>query len=230
MRAAASNDLQVRALPSAQHLDAPTLNDHLPGLIDELAQMFKTLRRNVQHLDALVCKVIQENTGLLSELGIKLERRTFDLWPLVEALVHDLHPVAQTASARFVNQVPDDLVVYADAELLRRVFENVVANAIAYTPRGEVLIGARRSGTEGSVECWVSDNGAGIPPERLEKVFDKSETDPAKDGGWGLGLAIVKTFIEAHDGIVNVESTEGVGSTFHFTLPPEPLAAASRAP
>jgi signal transduction histidine kinase len=193
------------------------------------AQMFKTLRRNVQHLDALVCKVIEENTGPLSELGIKLERRAFDLWPLVEALVHDLHPVAQTASARLINQVPDDLVVYADAGLLRRVFENVVANAIAYTPRGEVLIGARRCATEGSVECWVSDNGAGIAPERLEKVFDKSETDAAKDGGWGLGLAIVKTFIEAHDGSVSVESTEDLGSTFRFTLPPGPSAAVARA-
>lgn len=183
------------------------------------AQMLKTLRRNVQHLAALVGKVIEENTGLLSQLGIKLERRAFDLWPLVEALVHDLHPVAHAASTRLVNRVPDDLVVYADAGLLRRVFQNVIANAIAYTPRGEVVIGARQSGAEGIFECWVSDNGAGIPPERLENVFDKSESDPDKDDGWGLGLAIVKTFVEAHDGRVSVESTEGLGSTFRFTLP-----------
>ena len=193
------------------------------------AQMFKTLRRNVTHLDALVGKVIEENTGLLSELGIKLERRTFDLWPLVEALVHDLDPLAHNAGTRLVNQVPDDLAVYADAGLLRRIFQNVIANAIAYTPRGEVLIGARQSesGVHGTLECWVRDNGEGIPRERLEKVFDKSETDPGKDdGGWGLGLAIVKTFVEAHDGAVSVESKEGVGSTFHFTLPPPPSAAA----
>jgi hypothetical protein len=190
------------------------------------AQMFKTLRRNVQHLDALVDKVIEENTGLLSELGIKLERRTFDLWPLVEALVHDLHPVAHAAGTRLLNEVPDDLVVYADAGLLRRVFQNVIANAIAYTPRGEVLIGARQSesGVHGTLECWVRDNGEGIPRERLEKVFDKSETDPAKEGGWGLGLAIVKTFVEAHDGAVSVESKEGVG----LDLPLHAAAAAKR--
>jgi len=190
------------------------------------AQMFKTLRRNVQHLDALVGKVIQENTGLLSELGIKLERRTFDLWPLVEALVHDLHPVAHAAGTRLVNEVPDDLVVYADAGLLRRVFQNVIGNAIAYTPRGQVVIGARQFGPERAFECWVSDNGAGIPPERLEKVFDKPETDPEKEGGWGLGLAIVKTFVEAHDGSVSVQSQEGLGSTFRFTLPPRQGALA----
>ena len=191
------------------------------------AQMFKTLRRNVTHLDALVSKVIEENTGLLSELGIKLERRTFDLWPLVEALVHDLDPLAHGAGTRLVNQVPDDLAVYADADLLRRIFQNVIANAIAYTPRGEVLIGARQSefGAEGTLECWVRDNGEGISPERLEKVFDKSATDPAKEGGWGLGLAIVKAFVEAHDGVVSVESKEGLGSTFRFTLPPRQSAA-----
>jgi len=191
------------------------------------AQMFKTLRRNVQHLDALVGKVIEENTGLLSELGIKLERRTFDLWPLVEALVHDLHPVAHAAGTRLLNEVPDDLVVYADAGLLRRVFQNVIGNAIAYTPRGQVVIGARQFGPERAFECWVSDNGAGIPQERVEKVFDKAETDPGKEGGWGLGLAIVKTFVEAHDGSVSVESREGLGSTFRFTLPPRQGAPAA---
>jgi two-component system phosphate regulon sensor histidine kinase PhoR len=191
------------------------------------AQMFRTLRRNVKHLDALVGKVIEENTGLLSELGVKLERRTFDLWPLVEALRHDLDPIALGAGTRLVNQVPDDLAVYADAGLLRRILQNVIANAIAYTPHGEVLIGARQSesGPQGTLECWVHDNGEGIPPDRLAKVFDKSETDPEKDGGWGLGLAIVKTFVEAHDGAVSVESKEGLGSTFRFTLPPRRSAA-----
>lgn len=54
----------------------------------------------------------------------------------------------------------------------------------------------------------------------------KSQTDPGKEGGWGLGLAIVKTFVEAHDGSVSVESREGLGSTFRFTLPPRQGAAA----
>jgi signal transduction histidine kinase len=189
------------------------------------AQMFRTLRRNVKHLDALVSKVLEENTGELSQLGIRLERRRFDLWPLIEALIHDLDPVAHTGSTRLVNQVPDDLAVYADAGLLRRIFQNVIANAIAYTPHGEVVIGARQSGAQGVLECWVSDNGEGIAPERLEKVFDKSETDPGKEGGWGLGLAIVKSFVEAHDGTVSVESREGLGSTFRFTLPPNPQGA-----
>ncbi len=181
-------------------------------------QMLKALHRNVQQLEWLVGKVLEENANLQTEVGVKLQRREFDLWPLVESLIHDLHPVAGTASTQLINRVPDDLVVYADASLLKRVFQNLIANAIKYTPRGEVIIGAREPGAEGMVECWVSDNGAGIPEEFLEKVFDKGETDPENEGGMGLGLAIVKTFIEAHGGQVTVESKAGVGSTFRFSL------------
>ena len=61
--------------------------------------------------------------------------------------------------------------------------------------------------------------GAGIPGELLEKVFDKGETNPENEGGMGLGLAIVKAFTKAHGGQVTVESKEGVGSTFRFSLP-----------
>ena len=182
-------------------------------------QMLKALHRNVQQLEGLVNKVLEENANLQTEVGVKLTRRAFDLWPLVESLIHDLHPVAGTASTQLINSVPEDLVVYADADLLRRVFQNLIANAIKYTPRGEVVIGAGEPGEEGAVECWVSDTGAGISEEFLEKVFDKGETNQENDGGMGLGLAIVKTFIEAHGGMVTVESKTGIGSTFRFSLP-----------
>lgn len=187
----------------------------------EAAQMLYALRRNVQHLEALVAKVLEENTNLQTEVGIKLARRELDLWPLVEALIHDLHPVAGSASTRLINKVPDDLVVYADASLLRRIFQNLIGNAIKHTPRGEVVIGAREPGADGAVECWVSDNGAGIPEELLDKVFQKGERDSENSDGTGLGLAIVKTFAEAHGGTVSVESDTAVGSTFRFSLPPK---------
>ncbi|MEO7387481.1 MAG: HAMP domain-containing sensor histidine kinase, partial [Gammaproteobacteria bacterium] len=133
--------------------------------------------------------------------------------------IHDLQPVAGTNTTRLINNVPDDFVVYADASLVRRVLQNLIANAIAYAPSGEVVIGARQTGAEGAVECFVRDNGGGISPERCSTVFDKHETDPDKDGGLGLGLAIVKTFVEAHHGVATVESELGAGSTFRFTLP-----------
>ncbi|MDB5337357.1 MAG: sasA [Planctomycetaceae bacterium] len=191
----------------------------LPGCSAETTQMLKTLRRNVRHLELLVGKVIEENTNLQTEVGIKLERRELDLWPLVESLIHDLHPVAGTSSTLLLNRVPDDLVVFADASLLRRIFQNLIANSIKYTPRGEIIIGAESRHADGIVECWVSDNGTGIEPDRLDKVFDKLESDHLHEGGLGLGLTIVKTFVEAHGGQVTVTSQPGQGATFRFTLP-----------
>ena len=185
----------------------------------QTTQMLKALNRNVQHLETLVGKVIEENTNLEAEIGVKLERREFDLWPLVESLTLDLQPVAQTTTTRLTNAVPEDCVAYADASLVRRIFQNLIANAITYTPRGDVIIGAQSGGAAGDIECFVRDNGGGISADRCHVVFDKHETDPEKEGGSGLGLAIVKTFVEAHEGKVTVESELGVGTTFRFTLP-----------
>ena len=186
----------------------------------EAARMFNALRRNVQQLEKLVSKVVEENTNLETEVGFKLVRRSFDLWPLVETLIHDLHPVAGTSSTRLSNQVPDDLVAYADASLLRRVFQNLIANAIKHTPRGEIVIGAKLLDPEGGVECWVSDDGAGIAPELLDRIFEKGEAGPGNENSTGLGLAIVKSFVEAGGGKVTVESKPGAGSTFRFSIPP----------
>jgi two-component system phosphate regulon sensor histidine kinase PhoR len=185
----------------------------------EVGRMLKALRRNVSHLEKLVSNVLEENSHLRTEIGLTLERRETDLWPLVEALIHDLSPVAGTASTRLVNSVPEDLVAYADASLLRRIFQNLIANAIKFTPRGEIVIGAIEVDGSGTVECFVKDDGSGISAEFLDRVFEKGETDDPNNDGKGLGLAIVKTFVEGHGGTVRAESQVGKGSTFRFSLP-----------
>jgi signal transduction histidine kinase len=166
--------------------------------------------------------VIEENTDLISQAGANVEWRRFDLWPLVESMVQNLQAVAAPKGTQLFNRVPHELEVHADASLMRRVFQNLIANAIRFTPNGEVEIGATR-GAEG-VLCWVQDSGAGIAPDRLESVFELFESDATKEtgSGSGLGLAIVKTFVEAHGGRLFVESELGHGSKFQFTLPERP--------
>lgn len=182
-------------------------------------QIFTVLHRNVAKLQAMVAKVLEENTNLRTEVGVKLERRYFDLWPLVEGLIHDIRPIGGSGSTVLINEVPMELVVYADASLLRRVFQNLIGNAITYTPRGEVRIGAQERSGDDRIECWVKDSGKGIPPHLLGQVFQKGEGDVSRAESSGLGLAIVKTFVEVHGGAVHAESDEGKGSTFRFTLP-----------
>lgn len=211
----------LRTPLSAISLAASVLDLKLAGRCDDAGvdAMLKTLQRNVRNLEALVERVLKESAHIDSLAGVQLEYREFDLWPLVEALFHDLEPLAATGNTALVNEVPVDLRVYADASLLRRVIQNLVANAIKYTARGTVVVGARGLGADGPIECWISDNGAGIPTDRLDKIFEKLETDADDGAGTGLGLAIVKTFVEAHGGKVTVDSEEGVGSTFRFTIP-----------
>ncbi|MBK9177819.1 MAG: sensor histidine kinase [Flavobacteriales bacterium] len=186
---------------------------------EESALMIKTLHRNVGQLEALVAKVLEENANLLSEDGLSLERRHFDLWALVEAVVQSMGPVAESAGARMTNSIPLDLVVYADANLLRRVFQNLLSNSIAYSTNGEIRIGAKRNEADGGMECWVADNGTGIEKQRLERIFDKGEGDSERTDSTGLGLAIVKSFVEAHGGTVHAESEIGNGTTVRFNLP-----------
>jgi signal transduction histidine kinase len=193
----------------------------------ETARMLKTLHRNGRRLEELVDHVLKESDHVGTDAGVKVEAREFDLWPLVETAVRDLQPLAETAGTQVRNAVPDELTTHGDAGLMRRVLQNLIANAINFTPRGEVTVEARASGPHGGVECWVRDNGAGIPADRLEVIFEKGETDSSHEGATGLGLPIVKTFVEAHGGNVTVESKEGVGSTFRFTLPGKSETAAT---
>ncbi len=184
----------------------------------DTSRPLKALHRNVQHLEELVRKILDENVHTEVDAAVRLERRTFDLWPFVESLVVELNAVAEMARTRLVNAVPDELVVYADASQLRRILQNLFANAIKHAPGGTVVIGARAMDAAGGVECWVGDDGKGIPRELIGRVFDKGETD-SQTGGAGLGLAIVKTLTEAHGGTVSVESQEARGATFRFSLP-----------
>ncbi len=224
-----AHDLQTPLF--AISLAGRVLENRLPklGFTPDSAQMLKTLRRSVQQLEGLVRKVLDENSNLgnledqKTDDGIKLERREFDLWPLVESMMEEIQPVAESAKARLINQVPDDLVAFADASLLKRVFQNLLSNAIRYAPGGEIVVAAKDTDANGpaagGIDCWVTDNGAGIPKDMLASVFNKGESDPDHVEGTGLGLAIVQKFVKAHGGTVSVESTAGKGSTFRFSLP-----------
>lgn len=185
--------------------------------------VWQLLRRNVRQLEELVGKVLVENVNIEAEAGFKISPRLLDLWPLVESVREGLLPIADAAGTRLNNNVPQDLLVQADAGMLRRVIQNLMKNAISYAVGGNVTVGAVMASVGSMIEVTVSDDGEGIPADRIELVFEKLESDQSRDGssGMGLGLAIVKAFVEAHGGTVSVTSELGQGSTFLFTVPME---------
>src|SRR5207249_2479265 len=118
-------------------------------------------------------------------------------------------------------ELPETLVS-ADADRLRQVFFNLLDNAIKYTPSGCLIsITARPSASE--IEVCLADNGPGIAPEHLPRIFERFyRVDKARSrelGGTGLGLSIVKHIVQAHGGRVWAESELENGSRFYFTLP-----------
>jgi PAS domain S-box-containing protein len=113
-------------------------------------------------------------------------------------------------------------LVAADKDRLRQVLSNLLSNAIKFSPDGgTVTVGARQEGTQLTV--WVADQGVGIPPEAVSRLFSKffrvDNSRTRNIGGTGLGLALVKEIVEAHQGRVWVESELNSGSTFYFTVP-----------
>ena len=144
------------------------------------------------------------------------ERRTFELWPLVQRLIVDLRSISSQHDITVVNEIPRDLTVWADAGLISQVFQNLLGNAFKYAARGRVVVSAQDDNgtvTLRGARQWVRDP-AGYAVQNLRQA----RTDPEKEGT-GLGLAIVKQIVEAHGGTVSAESTHEVGATFTFTIP-----------
>lgn len=129
----------------------------------------------------------------------------------------------QTSKHRFELSFPDDFpAIHGDEARLRQVLDNLLTNAIKYSPDGGVItVGGRF--TAQNVTVFVRDEGVGIPEIELPHIFDRfyrvDDTLSSKTQGTGLGLYLVKAIVETHKGTINVKSQVGHGSNFYFTLP-----------
>ncbi len=132
----------------------------------------------------------------------------------------------QTDRHQFILDFPDDLpLALADERRLRQVFDNLISNAIKYSPRGgKITIGARRR--EDKIMAFVQDEGVGISEEELDAIFESfyrvDSSLRRSTQGAGLGLFLVKAIVQAMGGDVWVQSRPGQGSAFYFTLPIAP--------
>ena len=130
--------------------------------------------------------------------------------------------LAHRAEVELLCDSPDSVgVVLADRSLLARVFDNLLGNALKFTPKGGTITLSAEAGST-SVTFRVRDTGPGIPKEDLEKIFERfkqGRNSGGLDRGMGLGLAIVSQALKLHDSTIAVESTLGEGSVFSFSLP-----------
>jgi CheY-like chemotaxis protein len=154
-----------------------------------------------------------------------------DLRKFAADVVEQLRPSATAKQQRLEAVVPDSPIkVWADADCLIQIFTNLVHNAIKFTPvEGRVNVVVSRGGQHAHV--FVTDTGRGIPTDVIPTLFNPfsriGQTREVGEKGLGLGLSIVKTLVELHGGVVSVQSKEGEGSTFRFTVPLSPAVRES---
>lgn len=154
--------------------------------------------------------------------GIKFEPRKINFKHSVANNIREVEDHAIEKNISIKNEIPDDLVIYADGNLLSVVFRNLITNAIKFTHNaGTIIITAKVE--NGLVEVAVIDTGIGIPKEHQYKLFridaNFSRVGTANEASTSLGLILCKEFIEKHKGRIWVESEANKGSEFRFTLP-----------
>lgn len=168
---------------------------------------------------------IIEDLDVISNLEsgvIGVQAKRMELKALVDEMIDGLRTQAATRSIKLRNAIADEVWVHADRDRLAQVFQNLLDNAVHYgRDGGTCTVQAFDLGQEVLVE--VADDGPGIAPEHLPRLFERfyrvGKSRARNEGGSGLGLSIVKHIVEAHGGTIAVKSTEGGGTTFSFTVP-----------
>jgi two-component system sensor histidine kinase BaeS len=166
----------------------------------------------------------------LAEAGqLRIEPELTDLSALIGRVLTNVAPRAKGEGISIVTDLASDLpLISVDSQRIGQVVSNLVDNALRHCPEGgQITVRTKLAGE--AVQVDVVDQGPGLSPEELSLVFERfyrgDKTRSRATGGAGLGLTIVKQLVEAHGGRVWVESTEGQGATFSFTLPlPSPEA------
>ena len=142
------------------------------------------LRGNINRLSERVRQVLRGEVGLGTSFQAEFE--LLNLRPQVDDIIRDLGPLAISAGTEVKNEIPHEVQVHSDAQLLSQIMQNLLSNALKFTSQGTVEIGARYVDAEGSVECWVKDSGEGIAPIRLTRCLRGLRPVPNRKKWLGL--------------------------------------------
>lgn len=191
-------------------LDDDDLTDYQRGPLE-------IIQRNSERLLTLVSDLLSSRRGQLI-----ISPHAVDVAELVRASISAARPRAAESGVRLRFDAPEQLEAHVDSARISQVLDNLVSNAIKYSPDGgEVTVSLRSE--DNHVVCSVSDNGMGMSEqdqkEAFAKFFRSESVRNSAIPGVGLGLSISKAIVEAHGGTVSLRSAKGYGTTFTFALP-----------
>lgn len=212
------NPLHVIALSAHAIMERAPIGERRP--VERILRSASRAQRMIRDLLAI---------GAIDTGNLSIDVKRVDTSRLLLSTVESQQDVAAEASVILSSDLSPSLpAVLGDEERLLEVLENLIGNAVKFTPPGgTITVGA---GTRGDhVLIWVKDTGAGIPPEQLPHVFDRFWQAKKKERrGLGLGLSICRGIVKAHQGLIWAESTVGVGTTVFVSLPADSEQHAGR--
>jgi NtrC-family two-component system sensor histidine kinase KinB len=194
------------------------LEEKVGPLTEKQAELLVAAREEADRLDRILGELL--DIGRIESGNVPIERSPVPPHTLVSEAVEPHRNAARDGGVSLAVILPENLPrVWVDPARINHVFANLLSNALKYTlPGGTISVSAKEEGEY--VLFQVSDSGVGIPARYLPRLFEQFFRVPEQRPGTGvgLGLAIVKEIVEAHGGTVGVESREGAGSTFRFSL------------
>jgi signal transduction histidine kinase len=192
-----------------------------------LANIDAAASKMAEQLDQLV-----DSTRISMGEELELRRGRIDLVVLASRIAAEQRQTTQNHHIEVATS-RTELLVHADAVQLARVLDNLVSNAIKYSPNGgEVTIRISQDDRDGSRDAVlaIEDHGLGIPAADRDRIFEhfrRAGNVAGRIGGTGIGLASSRKIVEQHGGSITVESVEGAGSIFTVRLPLGPMSSTS---
>ncbi len=204
---------------------AENMIDGLLGHVNEKQSAYLSrITYNTERLTRMINDLL--DLSKIEAKRIEVKFAPVSLPELISEVVESLQKIAQEKSVSLRIHHQGNLpVIHGDTDKLHQILTNLIQNAIKFTQDGGQVLVTSDLPEPHLVELCIADTGCGIPPNQIEKVFEKfyrADSAPAGTRGAGLGLAIVKSLIDLHGGRIWVESALGVGSRFSFTLPVDP--------
>jgi signal transduction histidine kinase len=185
--------------------------------IDEYARIIHQSSNKAMNLLMNLMEWAQSQTG-----GLMFNRENIEIKSFVDDLTQLYEEIAKQKAITIKKMLPNNANVFADKAMIITIFRNLISNALKFTkPSGEIIVSAKKKQNE--LIFSVADTGIGIPQNSIERLFridqSFSTNGTNNEKGTGLGLILCKEYIEKHGGKIWVESEEGKGTTFSFTLP-----------
>jgi two-component system sensor histidine kinase/response regulator len=194
------------------------------GYFDPCSQEFKNVMHHlrIRTFDTSSLLTSLLNWAQIQGQSIEMQFKINNVGHLIGNCIQLMEPIASNKNISIVANIPNDENVWCDEVSMQTVFRNILSNAIKFTPNnGKINVSVLKS--TDSVDISINDTGVGMSAEAIRKVFEREEhfttSGTENEQGTGLGLIMVKDFVKKNNGVINVRSNQGLGTTFTISLP-----------